>query len=811
MSDPTAQAQTAPRGEGAFLAGLLALSAAILLLSIGQVRVLSFSLWHHVTYLVVTVTLLGFAAGGSYAALRPAKCGMRRASAQSLYFALATLGVFAALARHPSTALIEKGSKLPALDTTFSYLYLILPFCFGGLGIAAALDGEGKAVSRRYAANLAGSALGCLLVFPALKLGGAGLVMLAAALGAIGSALLGVAARSKGGAILGATLGIGILLALPMRESFLPFQVAKGKALATSEEIGKPLLYTVWDPICRVDVVGNEAEDRMLNVFQDGDAPTWIPNAKFDYANELPSSYHALGYMIHLPRTRDNVLAIGIGGGGDLKTALVMNAKRILGAEINGSTAEMMRTRFAEYCGNLYDDPRVTIAVKDGRAVIAQSDEKYDLIQITGADTYAALASGANLTAESYLYTEDAIRDYLEHLTDEGVLCMLRFRFFPPRETLRLAGMCAKVLRELGVADPRQHIAIVNVKVSGAMFGEQAVNAHYAFTIVKRTPFNPEEISRIRKFVRLSPDKDKYSLAFLPGEPNEKEFQGFLDAISTEQDFGARFAADYEFDIAPVSDDRPFFFQFFKPSALLKKQGESSAAYFHTVIGQGPAGLQVLWISLLGALVLVFVFVLGPLALFKRDGFRVAGAGRSALFFVCVGIAYLAVEMSTVQRLTLFLGHPLKALGVGLSTFLLASGLGAYTTGAVASGLETTRGRLAAFAVAIVATLHALFLPALFEACGFAGPTLRVLISVLAIAPLAFLMGMPFPLGLRAVKSTAAPLLPWALGVNGGASVIASVGAILVAMEIGFQSVLLIAAGIYLLAALTMPRTETAR
>lgn len=807
----------APPRERTFQFGLLALSAAILLLSIGQVRVLSFQLWHHVTYLVVTVTLLGFAAGGTYASLRPARNPAARAGVQALLFAIATVGVFFTLARHGSELLVAQDNKLPALDATFSYLYLVLPFVFGGLSIAAALDGEGKAVSQRYAANLAGSAAGCLLVFPALKLGGAGLVLLAAALGAFGSCALALAAGRRLTATLGAIAALAALAALPAREKLFPFTVARGKALALAEEMGRPIPFTGWDPICRVDVVGDETRDPVLNVFQDGDAPTWIPNAKIDYAKTLPANHYGLGYSMAIdPKDptkppREKVLIIGVGGGGDLKTALVMGATKVIGAEINPTTAAMMRGPFAAYSGGLYDDPRVTIEIKDGRAVVAGSNEKFDQIQITGADTYAALASGANLTAESYLYTLEAVRDYLTRLNDDGVLCVLRWRFFPPREELRFVGLCGKVLRELGAEDPRKHIAVVNVSAKGDAIAGISVDAHYALTIVKRTPLTEYEIGFIRKFVRFHPAKDAYGLAYLPGETSEPEFAGYLDAIAAGDTATAKFEDEYAFAIDTVTDDRPFFFQFFRLRSLFETEtGSGGRFHFHDVIGAGPAGLQVLWLSLAGALVLVIVFVFAPLAIFRREGLSVTGAKTSALFFVCVGVAYMGIEMATVQRLTLFLGHPLKALGVGLSTFLLASGLGAFTTGRVGLGLETARGRLAALVVALLAVTHAFLLPRFFAACEGFGPDARVLLAMAAIAPLAFVMGMPFPLALRAVRATSPPLLPWALGVNGGASVIASVGAILLAMEIGFRAVLFVAAAIYVVAAITMPRARAA-
>lgn len=799
-----------PGSQTAASVALLLLSAAILLLEVGQVRVFSYILWHHVTYLVVTVTLLGFAAGGTAMAVLPGRGGVWRSTSASLLFGLLSLLTFGVMARHQIELLPEADVSLPALRATLHYLYLVVPFFFAGMGVAAALDGDGPQVSRRYAVNMIGSAAGCLLATPVLRaFGGGGVVLATAALTFLAAFFF---ARAAGRRVLAtSSLGLCVLagLALPWADSLLPFPVAAGKTLDMELRKGVPLIATYWDPICRIDVVGDEAGRDALHVYQDGDAPTWIPS-KHQEEGAFASSHLALAYMPKLvPGTtarRDKALVIGVGGGHDIRTALVMGATRVVGAEINASTAEMMRDRFSDYSGGLYSDLRVEIIVADGRSVVARSDEKFDVIQITGADTYAALASGANLVAESYLYTQDALDDYMEHLTDQGMLAVLRWRFRPPRESLRLVGMAALALKKLGVEDPSKHIAVVNVDSTGSLFDGHEVQARYAVTLVKRTPLTDGERAQFRRFAKEHPTGN-YSIAYLPGDPSEPEFEGYLGAIREGDAAQRAFEDAYAYAIDPVSDDRPFFFQFFRGRDVVGDRAEEKGKeHFWSVIGLGPAGLQVLWYSMAAAVLLVILLVIAPLVVFRRSGLAVPGGGRLVVFFIAVGLAYLMVEIATMQRLTLYLGHPLFALSLGLTTFLVGSGLGAAWSARIAEGSERKGAAIGALVVVVLLAFHAFGVPKVLEATLDLSTPARATLAVLMIAPLAFFMGFPFPLGLRRARAQAPRLLPWAFGVNGGASVIASVLAILFAMDYGFAAVLLFGAGLYLLASLALPK-----
>lgn len=799
------------RREGLLALGLLLLSAAILLLEVGQVRIFSFILWHHVTYLVVTVTLLGFAAGGTWLAVSRRAVDEVRAGRAAVWFALLSIVTFALLARHEIEALPKSDSRLPAVRATVSYLYLVVPFFFAGIGVAAALEGAGRTVSRRYSVNMIGSALGAVLAMPVIRaFGGAGVVLVAAGLAFLGGGALLLGRGRTGTGVAACLAAVASFALISVGDRVLPFPCAAGKTLTFELDRGAPHLVSIWDPICRIDVVGDEENDPMLRLYQDGDAPTWIPSDAKLNRDGLMLNHMALGYLLTFDaatrESRDDALVIGVGGGLDIKTALLMGAKRVTGAEINDSTATMMRERFGEFTGQVYDDPRVTIEVADGRSVVARSDQKFDIIQITGADTYAALASGANIVAESYLYTQEAIRDYLDHLKDDGVVCVLRWRFYPPRESLRLVGMAARALMERGVEDPGRHIAVINVDSEGTPGRSAGERARYAVTIVKKTPMTEAEVTVLRRFCTETARAHAYSPAYLPGGEGEPEFIEYVDAIRRGDEAATAFEDGYAYAVDPVTDDRPFFFQFFRGrDVLTEREEEKGKEHFAAVIGLGPAGLQVLWLSLAASLGLVLLLVVVPLFAFRREGLKVAGGARMVVFFTALGLAYLAVEIATMQRLTLYLGHPLKALGLGLTTFLLGSGIGAALSARVSPGGERKGAFFGALAVVVLLLGHILFVPDLLRSTLHLSDGMRDLVAIVLIAPLAFFMGMPFPLGLRHARSVAGPLLPWAFGVNGGASVVASVVAILFAMEYGFAAVLGVCVGLYAIAAVTLP------
>jgi hypothetical protein len=800
--------------------GVALVSAAVLLLQLVQTRIFSFMLWHHLTYLVVTFTLLGFAAGGTVLACKGAWMGgavSRRLGIFSLLFGLSVLASYAVITRlTPEAAHSRIGIATAALD----YALLILPMVFAGLVVALALGDAGSSVGRVYGINMLGSALGAMIYVPALRvLGGEGTVLLAIALAFAG----GLAFLRSGPLLLVArvlTLA-ALVMAIVSPTTVFTVPVAPSKAMAQQLKHmpGLVIESTSWDPLCRIDVVGPGPADTTTQrtIYQDGDAPTVLPLGPAHESVDVLEK-EGLAYLLFLERA-PKVLAIGIGGGIDILQAAARNhvlppdappeqRVQFTGVEINATTAGLMLNEYRELSGDRYHLPGVTVLVDEGRSWVRRSEERYDIIQMTGTDTYAALSSGSYVMSESYLYTAEAYDDFISHLSDDGVVSILRLRFDPPRETLRLAAIAVDALRRDGAENPADHLLLVGLTgLRGDMDGEQ-VGLDFGALLVKRSPFTPAEVNRYVQYERFAQDSGRMPRPFLmyaPGLPTEGPVTDYFDAVRAGTDKAFREA--YLYNLDPVTDDNPFFFRYDKwgdaISGLLgfgSEQSEQSPNEYTGIVGGAPIGLLMLGTVLGESLLLVALLVLVPLWMFRREGLAAPGAGRWILYFFGLGAGYILVEVVAMQRFVLFLGNPGYALTVVLVTFLLFSGAGATFAGR-SKDPRATLTRALLMVLLLVAGLG-VGLPHFFEAALSLTLPWRIGLSVLVLAPVAFVMGMPFPSGLALLGVHGRSLVPWAFGVNGGASVIASIVGILLAMATGFSMVFVLAGLAYLVALL---------
>jgi hypothetical protein len=835
----TAAASAAPATAPAtapahWLLGVFLISAATLHLEILQTRVFSLVLWHHVTYLVVTFTLLGFAASGTLLSLlgdRVERAPGRWLGGCALAFALTATGAFMLLARSELDTLKLLEQRIQYLWVFAYYLYLVVPYVFAGLAIGIALKMAGARPGLTYGVNLAGSAAGCLLFAPLLReLGGSGSILAAAAVGLMAAvAFAGLRSPIAWLALLGlAATGAGASGVIPVTaDGLIPLRPAQGKPIRKLVEgrgaDGKPagvVETTLWDPICRIDVAQYGEKDGRRRVYQDGDAPTEIlpADAPFDVFR-----VYCLPYIVGAAARRTaanggepekpDVLAIGIGGGQDLRQAVWNGAKHVTGVEINATTVEMMTTDslrggkgYKTYSGDVYHLPGVEVVTGEGRSYVRRSDAKYDLIQMTGTDTYTALASGSYVMSESYLYTLDAFQDYFDHLKPGGMVSVLRFRFFPPRESLRLVAIGVETLKRRGVAHPEQCVLVVDMvfKTPSLDDPSKLETLAYAAMMFRETPFGPAEIDAVKQWIATNPMNHLpggapkvFSLAYAPGEPPINEFGAYLAAAAAGKE--ADYRATYQYKIDPVSDDSPFFFHFHRWKSLLEEHGKTN--YF-SMTGRDPIGLFLLLTALGESALLVVLLVILPLALSKRmrppSGRRVPVLA----YFLGLGCGYLFLEVAAMQRFVLYLGHPSRSISVVLFSFLLFSGLGAAVAGRCR--LKSARGPL--LAIVGLSLVYAFGLPVVLRATLGWEVEARIATAVALLAPLAFVMGMPFPTGLGRLTGSQRTFLPWAFAINGGASVVASVVAIFVAMETGFTAVFGLAAAAYLLAWLVARR-----
>jgi hypothetical protein len=389
---------------------------------------------------------------------------------------------------------------------------------------------------------------------------------------------------------------------------------------------------------------------------------------------------------------------------------------------------------------------------------------------------------------ESYLYTVEAVGEYLADLNPGGVVAITRWVKMPPRDSLKLAAIAIEALEQAGEVDPGRRIAVIR-------------SWNTVTLLIRKGAFVPSEIDAMREFA----SSRSFDTAYFPGITsadanrfNLLDRPWLYDGIQAMLgDSADRFFADYKYFVEPATDDRPYFSHFFKWRSLPEVMAMRAS---------GGAGL-IEWAYLIVVTTLVQAAVIGgllillPLSLMKRTW---VGGTRFGAYFLALGLAFLFVEIAFIQRFTLFLSHPLYAVAVVLASFLVFAGAGsAYslrlTDRAIARNVRPVS--IAVAGIVGIAAIYLLILPWLFGRFIGAADGLRVLLSVVLIAPLAFFMGMPFPLGLRCVAEQAPDFVPWAWGINGFASVVSAVLATLLAIHFGFTIVIVLAMIIYIAAA----------
>ncbi len=817
-----------------FLAVAL-VSAGALAYEVLLTRLFSIVQWHHHAYMVISIALLGYGASGAFLAL-VGEALRRHLSAAfaagAVLFAVSAVASFAVAERLPFNPLAVIWEPRQLLFLFVLYALFALPFFGAGTSIGLALAAFPERVGRTYRYDLIGAAAGAIglmlalfVLFPDTALRLVALLGLLAA--ALAISLRESGAIRKGRAAACAVAGIAACAALPPSWTTLHLSEYKGLSQALLVP-GAKVLAEDSSPLGLLTVVSsptiplrhapglslyNATEPpAQLGVFTDGDGLTAITAFDGRPLDYLDSTLTALPY--HLVE-KPEVLILGAGGGSDILLALMRGAPVIDAVELNPQLVRLVAERFAAFAGHLFERPGVRVHVAEARSFVAGRRNRYDVIQIPLLDSFAAAATHS--LRESYVYTTEAFEQYLDHLRPGGYLAITRWLKLPPRDSLRLFATAVSALERRGIGEPGQHLALVR-------------SWNTTTLLVKNGPLTGEDTAKIRRFA----DERAFDLAFLPGmaraEANRFNLLDqpyFFDgAVALLGPMREGFLRDYKFDVRPTTDDRPYFFDFFKWRALpelLQRRALGGAALLDW-------GYLVLAATLVQAAALALVLILAPLLWLRRDRPEPAALAtwRVALYFLAIGFAFLFIEIASIQRFMLFLGHPVYAIPVVLAGFLFFAGLGSGIAPKLSASLEalprsapiplSAADRLfrwfvrfphppLALAIAGIGTAALMHLVVAEPLCGWLMPlpgVLKIAVTLVLIAPLAFFMGMPFPLALARVAAARSALVPWAWGINGCASVLSAILAILLAMSLGFNAVVLIAISLYVAAAVTL-------
>ena len=442
------------------------------------------------------------------------------------------------------------------------------------------------------------------------------------------------------------------------------------------------------------------------------------------------------------------------GGGLDLLTALHHGAAQVTALVGNPLEAELLGGEFAGQAGNVYRDPRVKVVVGNPRAYLSREEDRFNLIVVSLRDAFRPITAGAYSLSEDHLYSKEAFRAYFRQLAPDGLLMATRWVQTPPSEETRMTATVVEALEGLGVDSLDQKLA--------------ALRTLQTFTVLaKREPFTPGEIQELRDFAASR----QMDLSYLPGPqevelnrffviPGESYFSGIKRLLDPRQ--RQQFYREQTFDVTPITDDKPFFFHFFKwrqVPDVLARLGRVWQPF-------GGAGFLVILVFLAVSLVVSAVLIPVPL-LFRKAAAGTGNGGSSPrgwaamVYFFALGLGFLWLELPLMQRFILLLDHPTYSFGVVLFAVLVFSGVGSLAAGR----LGRHRG-WAILALAAAALVYALGTVPLVQLVLGLPLVVRVVIAIASIAPLALLMGIPFPSGVAALEGRRPALVPWAWGAQ---------------------------------------------
>lgn len=785
-------------GSTRLLAGVAFVSFAALLLELSLTRLFSVVLFYHFAFLAISIALLGLGAGGVFAFVR--RAWLTRFETRQIAAACCVAGSLLTLAAlevvlHSSVSLnISSGNFL---RLTIVYLVSACPFFCCGVLLSVIFARMSGSIPRLYGADLTGGALACLFTVPALNwLGGPNAILCSALALAIAAALWSDKLRMRN---VGLALGAIFVALIALNLHGRLFDIIYAKGMYRNP---KYIQYSKWNAISRVEV-DNQGGAPVIVI--DADATTYIPHPDpNDVEKWEPGLMAAVPGVVNVVRPTGDFAIIGPGGGEDILRAITNGSQKVVGAEINPAIANnIMRDRFAGYSYNLYSRPQVHIHVSDGRTFIRQSHDKYDVIQMTLVDTWASTAAGAFALSENNLYTKEAFREYFDHLKPDGMIAITRWEFKSPREALRVVSNAMAVLQDLRVPDVTKHFIIVSD-------GELNEDGRPVLVLAKKSEFTPEEERRV--FLHLEQNKNLH-LIYSPSDRSRAAGVNPVDPYLRWNPFTAMivardpvgFAQKYQYNVSPVTDDAPFFFFTLKLKQL----------FMHSPLQKGidwkvNLGVLVLLILLALSVVAVLAFLLLPLALHAPA--KSESPGR-LLYFIAIGLGYILVEITLIQRFVLFLGHPVYALTVVVFLMLLSSGIGSLVS--LRWLPNPYRVWWVALVIAAFAVAYIALLPIILHSAIGVSFALKLLISGALLVPPGLFMGMPFPTGLRAMVPGSQAIsdaelgavadgsrVEWAWALNASASVLGSVLTMFVAIQWGLHATLMLAAACYLLAAM---------
>ncbi|MGB8593098.1 MAG: hypothetical protein WA755_14000 [Candidatus Acidiferrales bacterium] len=787
MSAPAASIPAHPRATGLTYAGVLLLTLATLMHEILLTRIFSVTMLYHFAFMAISLSMFGLTLGALTVYLHPndyvaEKC-KRQMTVSALFFSLT---VIVSLLTHLLVPVAPSLTALAAVSLVFTYVVMSGPFFFSGICICAALTKFPHQISRLYAADLVGAALGCVVLIFTLKFtDGLTAVFVVAFLGsasAILFALDGSFRMLRRVAILSSVL---LAIFVIVNSHFAHRQAALLRLTWTEGKLEPRPLYEKWNSFSRITVSGDpnhlsrlpneglspaypaDQSARQLNLTIDANAGTVLTAFTGDLSEDDFLKYD-IKQFVHYLRPNSNELIIGAGAGRDVLAALLFHQKSIRAVELNGDILRAVNQRYGDFTGHLDRYPQVTFINDEARSYLTRTPERFDIIQASFIDTWAATAAGAFTLSENSLYTTEAWKLILHRLTPTGIFSSSRWYFqLMPAEVYRLTCLAATALLQDGVTNPRAHIILLRHLRPST---EEHPQAGAATMLVSRAPFTPEEIDRVEDLAR----RLQFELVLTPRYAIDPAFAALGSGNYKDSSL-----AGLPFNLSPPTDDCPFFFNLFS----FRHAFDTHLWKFVVVSMQGVfvLGVLLIAISLLTLLCIAVPFVR------TVDRKTLPGSLPHFLFFAAIGLGFMLIEVSQMERLIVFLGHPTYALSVVLFALLLSSGLGSFSTQSAPGDRHKDFGIARLLLLLVVVFAFGILTPRAVVQFAASTTPERIAIATAILFPLGFFMGMALPLGLRSASVDHPALTPWFWAINGAASIFASVLAVAISMGAGIS------------------------
>jgi predicted membrane-bound spermidine synthase len=781
---------TITRASGSVYGGLFLITLATIVYEIALTRIFSVTMWYHFAFVAISVAMFGMTIGALMVYLRPgwfpAEQLAHRLGAHALLFGVTiVLSLFTQLVI-PFTL---EMSLLGVYTVVLTYIVVAIPFIFSGVCVTLTLTRFPRQLPTLYAVDLLGAAVGCALVLLALDATDGPTTVMATALIAFVAAAIFLGrtdsmALRAGSLVAVIVLGLFVAvnsLRIVEQASLLRVAWVKGTREA------RPL-FEKWNSFSRVTVSGDPARltlpkgwglsatyprDRgvhQLALLIDASAGTVLTG--FD--GRLETVEHLKYDVTNVPhwlRRNARVLVVGAGGGRDVLSALAFGQREVVGVEMNEAILDVVNGHFGAFTGRLDRDPRVTFVNDEARSYIARQQKPFDILQISLIDTWAATGAGALVLSEHSLYTTEAWRLFLDRLTPHGVLSVSRYYFESrPDEIYRATALAVTALAQRGVARPREHLAIVR-HATGP--DGQRSELGVATLLVSPSPLSEADVDVLEQTAQ----RLRFDIALSPRHAATLEFE----ILGSGRDLAALYARS-PVNITPPTDDSPFFFHKLRLADIF------DGALWRAGFGGDAANVDAVWV--LGVLLVTVVgltalCIVVPLVL-TTERHVLRGSTPLFVFFAGIGLGFMLVEVSQMQRLIVFLGHPTYGLSVVLFAMLASSGIGSLVAGRLRSDGAWTVMPLGGLLLTLV--VFGAMTPAVIRMFEAATTPARIAVAIGLLLPIGFLMGMAFPLGMRAAHDRASALSPWLWGINGATSVCASVMALAISLHWGIAA-----------------------